>query len=42
MCGLEGVFELCWKLKLKKDRQLQCEVTNDLESDLMEDNVEEE
>ena len=42
MCGVEGVFEFYWKLKLKKDKQLRDEITNGLESDLMEQNLEEE
>lgn len=37
MCGLEGVFELYWQLKLKKDKQLRDKITNGLESDLTEE-----
>ena len=33
MCGLEGIFDLYWKHKLKKDKQLQSKLNDSLESD---------
>ena len=42
MCGLEGVFDLYWKHKLKKDKQLQSKLNNLLESDQEEHNMDDE